>query len=497
MENPMGNVFEAKDVHEAVLLAERFKLEGRYNWFRGQTQDWPLKSSLVRLDSKGRDEALSKSNRFEGWVNSTPGLESICTNTDNMLAIAQHYGIPTNFIDFTLEPKIAGFFASEKAPSDPEMYSCILCLDTNDLMLFQSVFTRLGNPPPEFLELDVPNLWRLEAQFGIFLFCPYTNFEHIYDLDRIIFPYTGSVSSPVHDEIYPKRKSSLEILLDQFFMNEKLIKGTNWIRNNINASIMTIEDKEERWSHDIVAKEPSVLDSWSSNLLKPWLVTPREKIESASTDIKITINVDINKSPSMNFSDVYQQVKQNIDGLPNPTDKLINWQIQADSIDQNYMDFLELSTKRTWDGLRILPYDINDIMIGISNCVVLGTMWRTVKKTDNNYGWLECANFRFGKSIEVEFGADDGSYSRGYASQRSLLSSVRDDFLSLVALKYQNQLVENITGTFQAVQSPNRLFEFKKLTKVFAHELVPTQVLIRGDHAIYFSPARLTAFGLP
>jgi hypothetical protein len=363
---------------------------------------------------------------------------------------------------------------------------------------FEPVFRRLGNPPPEFLELDVPNLWRLEAQFGVFLFCPYNHFERIYDLDKIIFPYTGTVSSPTHDDVYPKRKSSLEILLDQFFMNEKLIKGTNWIRNNItNASYLTIEERKENWSHDIVVNEPSVLDSWSSNILRLWIDTPREKIGSASTDTEITINIDINKSPRANFADIYQQIKDSMSRLPKPTEKLIGWKVQAGSFDEKYKNFLDLSAKRVWDGLRILPYDLDDIMIGLSNCVTLGTIWSTANKSDNSNGWQVCASFVFGKSIEVEFGANDGSYSRGYASQQSLLSSVRDDFLSLVAPKYQSQIEGNITGTFQAIQTPDRLFEFGKLTKVFAHELVSTQVLMRGDNAIFFSPARLTAFGLP
>lgn len=494
----MSKYFQVKNVDEAIVLAEKFKEEKRYDWFRGQTQDWPLISSLIRIGEKGYDDAVAKLGRFEAWVKSTPGLEEIASIPDVVMAIAQHYGIPTTFVDFTLEPRIAGFFASERPSNYPEeMPNCILCLDTRELEEHGRFFTWEGFPAPEFLQLDVPNLWRLEAQSGVFLFCPYTDLESRFHLDRIVFPYTEQVSSPSHDDIYPKRKSSLEILLDQFFMLERLMKGSNWIRNNIHAEILTIEDKDEKWSHDIIIGKPSLLPSWSPDFIKKWIYMPSEKISTAFSDIEIMIDLDINQSPASNFKHILQQLEQKVGDLQNPKEKLINWQINAVSLNQALKDFLEKSIKRTWDGLRILPYELSDIFIGISNCVVLGILLRTASKSDDYRVWLECANLRFGKSIEVEFGANDNSYGRGYASQASLLSCVRDDFLSLVAPKFQNQIAGNIYGVFQAIQAPNRLFEFDKLVKVFAQELVPTQILIREDEAIFFSPARLIAFGLP
>ena len=72
----------------------------------------------------------------------------------------------------------------------------------------------------------MPDLWRLEAQRGRFFFCPYDHIERLYDFDRICFPKTHRYPMIHPEEIYPTRKSHLEILLDQYFMNERLIESS-------------------------------------------------------------------------------------------------------------------------------------------------------------------------------------------------------------------------------------------------------------------------------
>src|SRR5882724_10849961 len=187
-------IHKVHDVYEAVRLAEQLKSSGEYDWFRGQTQNWPLVSSLGRTPQGRMDGVMQKLGRFEHWIKSTLGLESVAVSSDMIIAVAQHYGLPTNFVDFTTEPSIAGFFASHGTPSSTRS-SCIICLNTQDLAEFwEDLHPLTGDHKPEFIELTVPNLWRLESQRGVFLFCPFQNFEKIYDLDRIIFPHTGPIS---------------------------------------------------------------------------------------------------------------------------------------------------------------------------------------------------------------------------------------------------------------------------------------------------------------
>jgi hypothetical protein len=222
----MGRRYPATDVREAIRIAESFRAQGAYDWFRGQRADWPLKSSFARLRSHEEDSALERAERFIAWAQETPGLEELVKDVDATCAVGQHYGIATNYIDFTTSPEVAGFFATDNPSGRTASGNgCILCLNTSDLKAF---WKRLPAdwPAPEFIEVKVPSLWRLAAQDGWFLFCGAENFEDIYDLDRIIFPHSEIDSILPRERVYPTSKSGLEVLLDQFFMGERLAAGT-------------------------------------------------------------------------------------------------------------------------------------------------------------------------------------------------------------------------------------------------------------------------------
>ena len=70
-------IYKAANVQEAVVLATDLKQMGKYNWFRGQIQNWPLLSSFARLKTEKSTEALQKAARFEHWFKTTRGLEDI------------------------------------------------------------------------------------------------------------------------------------------------------------------------------------------------------------------------------------------------------------------------------------------------------------------------------------------------------------------------------------------------------------------------------------
>lgn len=79
-------------------------------YFRGYQQDCELTSSLGRRSCDGKKV-------FQKFVellyqNGFPEM-----NFKELLCLAQHYGIPTNLIDFTTDPYVALFFALGKKPS--------------------------------------------------------------------------------------------------------------------------------------------------------------------------------------------------------------------------------------------------------------------------------------------------------------------------------------------------------------------------------------------
>jgi FRG domain len=103
-------------------------------------QCWPSSFSLFRVfqfqakDDQQIRRAAERIDSFVRWAGITPGLEPIAKDHDALLAVAQHYGIPTHYIDFTTDPGVAGFFACDAAqPPETGTESCIYCVNTEDL----------------------------------------------------------------------------------------------------------------------------------------------------------------------------------------------------------------------------------------------------------------------------------------------------------------------------------------------------------------------------
>ena len=72
------NTARVKDVEEAVQLAERWKQSGDHDCFRGQTRNWPVRSSFVRLeDEAAKETALGKMGGFESWVDGEPLMDTL------------------------------------------------------------------------------------------------------------------------------------------------------------------------------------------------------------------------------------------------------------------------------------------------------------------------------------------------------------------------------------------------------------------------------------
>jgi hypothetical protein len=498
------SVRRTQNVAEAVALASKLKSEGTYDWFRGQINNWSLRSTRARLKAAEEEEATSKLERFFAWIHGTPGLESITGTPDSVVAVAQHYGLPTNFVDFTTEPAIAGFFASYGRPRKG-MESCIICLNTDDLRKFWKVM-----PPeyrsPEFLKLEVPNLWRVEAQLGRFLYCPYPDFENIYDLDRIVFPYTGPVGEPAVDDVYPRRKSNLEGLLDQFFMSETLLAGQKRLESMpVPFRVFHIETAECD-PNLVKGNGPPAHNSWDAIKLGLWLTPTVEELSSAVTDEHWRFDIDNSVRPATIARRIEAEVARRLSVTPQHRSKLISWQFRFGKGSKKRLKSSVLSeaVQRLWDGLRTLPYTAEDLAVGIGNCVGLYLNHLDSAPSVFDPRSHEACSVFGDETIEIEFGASDGSYSRGYVSKRKLREAVREDIGEYLAPKYQTRLKEDITTLLQAVTAPHLLFDFERLTTLFAREISPSQVLSRfaGDvkrHSspVFFSAARLNTLGLP
>lgn len=341
--------FQADGVRDAIRQAEEFKRQGTYDLFRGQSGTWPLVSSLNRLDELAREAAVKRSFGFIDWVKRTPGVEQLAAEPDAVWAVGQHYGLRSNFIDFTTEPEVAGFFASSDEEAEAGQASCIICVNTKDIEKLQEIWFK----ELELLYMEIADLWRLEAQHGCFLHCPYKNLDERYPFDRIVFPYDHDAVVVPNEDIYPERKSDLETLLDHYFMQERVEADP-------------LEDVLE--AHRIELAPVSVgafrvdplpeLRSWNEAILRPWVVTEPEKWSTVRSEETIVLRVDEAADFSQQRLRVSAEVSERLASDATLRASLLKWSVDVAS-DEGQTDLgprLEQALALLWDGLRRLPY---------------------------------------------------------------------------------------------------------------------------------------------
>jgi hypothetical protein len=485
---------------EAIALAERLRDEGTYQWFRGQTRDWPLRSSLQRRSGTQQESAVQWLIRFRGWLSHAKGLWPIAADSDQSTAVAQHYGIATDFVDFTVDPTIAAFFAThEPDKTAVDRPGVIICLNVDHLRKFWAERYE-GFRSPDLVELSVPNLWRLESQRGAFLFCPYMDFEQFYPLDRILFPRSLPTRLPTLEQIYPSNKSALEILLDQFFMNRAISEWNEEAKSVIPHTIK-LSEKPDRYDPDcFIAGTLDLLASWAPTSIQDWIAVPHERYDSTVRDEVLHVSVPRTPDLARTISDVRKAMRLVLEQRPELRQQAIRFAVDAPEYSApKAVEDLDRLLPRLWDGLRALPYTNDEIALACANCIAirLGTLAHLVSASDEPEPWEEkpAIQLTLGANFLVEFGQDDGSYSRAYVRDETLRALVRPDLDDLVKPEFRSVFRDSLENLLLKVHAPERLLDFRGLAHLFATELVPIQLLMRRT-VIVFTPARLETFGL-
>jgi hypothetical protein len=498
---------KAASINEAINIAVEGARSGEWDLFRGQTNAiWRVTSSGERLTPEGRAEVLDRFRQFLAWAQDVEKMAGYLKDVDSPWAIAQHYGIPTNYIDFTDDPRVAAFFASDtQHPVLAEQQACIVCLNSKDFERFWQEFGPIflaevdNSKYPSIVQIDVANLWRLQQQRGSFLWNPIADIEQIYDFDRIVFPYTkNDPSLPVREEIYPPHQSELEKLLTQFFMNEQLREGSKAIAS-MGISSVSVEAKPGQYEAATWFPGGIVRSSdWSQSDL--W---DDYKIEHSSAALP-GVSVQLEAASMEEFSDLLLRYLS-VDFIEANRGKALNLKIREGVPSVQIPQRLLRCIRRLWNGMRTLPYSGVEISLAIARTLELFPLAEMNTSPSKAFG--EDSLY-----IEMASRADgDGAYSRGTITREAFIVASNPAFLAAGRKELETRIPTLESLPDPAIARALLLLEgrpwerltFAGLRDLMVSQIVPTQVAWRvmsdqGDMrtAIYFSPTEFKVFGL-
>ncbi len=522
--DPNLDIYVARDFETALAFAETLAAEHGFDMFRGQRRGWRLDPSLFR-DGVDRQDAIAKISHLANWIGATPELASMHGDADATTAIAQHYGAPTWFIDFSRSPRIAGEFATT-GPSGGEIgerlnddYSVLVCgrrafieeawAEDNAAQIETD-----GLPMVRVVEIDVRNLWRLQAQQGLFLMSRVDSSEHARQtgLVRIFFPRIEPPRAP-SVAVYPEEKSHLELLLDQFMAHEwgwrvgrELFRagladaeatpigaGRTLYTSPGGGAFIGSEETLGAVGYAGVAPAadenvPEPHPSWAPDRLAPWLAEPDERLADAVRNLTLTLRVDCLGDPAEAASTLRSELVIWMAG--NPAARATALRIEAEpkepvdlSGDSDlqrgaYADRAE-TARYLWDGLRRTPFSDREVAAAIANYLVIvmsraeGDLYATVLAL---YG---------GHVLGVE-GSSAGGRMRGFAPPDLVEAALREELQG-----------SDARAALAACRYPNRLFRFDAFADLYARAFLPTAAYLKtAGPELLFNPARLDVFGL-
>jgi hypothetical protein len=500
---------EVDSVADAIALAEQFRDEGTCDLFRGQTNaNWEVTSSFERLMPEQREPAELELRRFFGWAGQLAEMQLYFDKPDSLMAIAQHYGLKTQFIDFTTNPKVAAFFACEaNSPPAKDQKATIVCLNSTE---FDSFWEGVGAAmikdagpevkPPEIIRIDVANLWRLQIQSGCFLWNPVFGIERIFNFDRIVLPFSSDQTSlPNRELIYPENQSPLEHALTRFFMNEQMRDGDAWIKTI--PGIKRFEVLVPKSQYDVTSwHSPGIQKAADWEAAAQWQAVPHEDAREALA------------GPPLKISD-----GQHIDHLATELLTIFNEPFianrRAHVLRVEWVDEVPINgpahrlivyIRRLWNGMRRLPFTEHEIRRSLE---VLINLFLSGKR-DSMTGRVEdLGPESLGPDplyVEMASGSDGrGDYSRGYVSGNRLIQAHNPKFLE-AASEYRGSDGLDPAALLMLLARPWERFTFHGLKGLMIEELIPSQVVLRADAerdealrtTIYFSPTEFKVFGL-
>lgn len=506
-----SNNYYAQSVEDALELLHHFKVRNTYDIFRGQaSSQWDVVSSLERRGVKyiNSEDYKRRMSVYFSTLSKNKTTEFLAQKRDSGLAVAQHYGLPTNYVDFTTDPEIAVFFAMHNRPTHVTEHTCsIICIKKEEfekeIKNARDKFSSEESSFPRIIEIDVDNLWRLQIQKGLFIEMPLImsqneeilSFEKVfYRFDRILFPYDATFKITEISKIYPSQKSSLEMILDQYFYNLSLQEfHEGFMKDKLTEDNIIIIPCNNDYNK-IFVKNIGKDISWNKE--ENWVPKP-EKWEKASCSNTISITIDATYKREKLKSLVYCLFVKAL--IESNNTKIQNLAFDIEIINCQNKDvvsnILQEGLERIWNGMRIYPYSIEQISVSFSNYIALIFEDYKYKFIDNAAPPQKAF---YTEPLYIDLAVFQ-SESRAYVEEADFFGCFRNHFtdylLPDMLEAFKNKMWFKI---FSNVSNPQYLFDFNKLLLIYVEQIIPFQVFLRGARTelpIFFSPFELSSLG--
>lgn len=137
--------------------------------YRGQSEDWPLVPKIARATPRRGDKINENALMIDLRRQIGQYVPERPTSDWDLLSIAQHHGLVTRLLDWTLNPLAALWFAVERPPLSKGKNGVVWCLQPKPKD-FVTDFTRESPFDPGRTRLFMPNeiSTRIRVQRGFF-----------------------------------------------------------------------------------------------------------------------------------------------------------------------------------------------------------------------------------------------------------------------------------------------------------------------------------------
>lgn len=424
--------------------------------------------------------------KFVGWARSITPLRD--ADETQLMAIAQHYGIPTPLIDFSMDVDVAAYFATHREDQKPGEMACIVCLpEEENIHLINSTGcanykSKMGASPPypmcQVVNLHVPDLWRLQAQAGLFLELHLNGVERIFPPDRILFPFSEPWSAISTDRIYPNDRSSLEVLLDEYFERERREVGRANMMSIVERSAGRIVYHEiEEDPEGMCASQARVahVRRWMPEEIIAWTKLPDERWASFSPDNTLLLEVEFAVPNAERFARLKETFLDSFLAHPVWRKTIVRFQVRdpAGILPLEALEKINVQCTRIVNGIRSLPY--TDDQIG--TCLARIASWLETAALTEGFIWTDFHGSIariLPNALQIEFVGEADFYARAYVPIPVLIDYLRPQIVELLDRDLPDWR-SDLRMVLLFYRDPQTLFSFADLVQLFADYIIPCQ----------------------